>query len=98
MTYMPIDALSRRISGMTAAHRIVQSLIAAYPNGISAKNLMIRAGLGYHNDPFSAFVKLCCARAFVQPKLERVGWTIDRTGGTPDHGYRLCQLPAGGTR
>lgn len=72
--------------------RMLETLYAAYPNSIPAKQLMIRAGLPFHSDPVSAFVSLCIAFMNINRLISSYGWQATRTGGTPDDRYRLTPV------
>ena len=85
---LTVENLERR-SRDTRSGRIVRALCAVYPEQISARQLMIRAGLAYHSDPVSAFVELCNSFIRINQELPRHGWQAVRTGVTPDDLYRL---------
>ncbi|OWV62554.1 hypothetical protein ATY75_12075 [Rhizobium sp. N122] len=85
------EALSARVGSDTRHARVVGILCAVYPKEISASNLMVRAGLQFHADRVAAFTQLCISVAHINSRLpHRVGWKIDRTGGTPNDFYRLA--------
>ncbi|MGR9413137.1 hypothetical protein [Rhizobium leguminosarum] len=77
-------SLASRVGFDTRHARVVSVLCEAFPKEISASNLMVRAGLPFHSDPVSAFTQLCISVSHINSKLPgRVGWKVDRTGGTP---------------
>jgi hypothetical protein len=90
-------SLAARVDTQTRHGRVVSVLCEAFPKEISASNLMVRAGLPFHNDPVTAFTQLCISISHINSKLpDRVGWKVDRTGGTPGAFYRLSPVADGG--
>lgn len=82
------ENLFRHVGGARSG-RIVSSLCDAYPHGIRAKALMIKAGLPFHDCELTAFVELCNAFLKINSILPRHGWQVTRTDGTPRAEYRL---------
>lgn len=84
-------SLAARVGSETRHARLIGVLCAVYPKKISASNLMVRAGLPFHDDRVAAFNQLCISISHINSKLpNRVGWQIDRTSGTPGAFYRLA--------
>ncbi|NTG07213.1 hypothetical protein [Rhizobium rhizogenes] len=73
---------------------MVAVLSRAYPNGISAKELMETMGLPWQADPVPSFVSLCIDFQNINRGLRAHGWQAVRTNGTPSSNYRLS--PVGG--
>lgn len=85
------QALSARVGLDTRHARVVSVLCSVFPKDISASNLMVLAGLPFHSNPVSAFTELCISVSHINSRLpHRVGWKIDRTGGTPKDSYWLA--------
>lgn len=94
-TLSPVS-LAARVGFDTRHSRVVSVLCEVFPKGISASNLMVRAGLPFHSDPVSAFTQLCISVSHINSKLPgRVGWQIDRTSGTPGAFLRLSPVADG---
>lgn len=84
-------ALAARVGNQTRHARVIGVLCSVFPKEISASNLMVRAGLPFHDDRVSSFIQLCISVSHINSKLPgRVGWQIDRTSGTPGAFYRLA--------
>lgn len=84
-------ALAARVGNQTRHARVIGVLCSVFPKEISASNLMVRAGLPFHDDPVAAFNQLCISISHINSKLpNRVGWQIERTSGTPGAFYRLA--------
>lgn len=94
LSELAIFNLECRVQGQRES-RILRTLGAVYPGQISAKLLMIRGGLPFHQSPVSAFVELCNSFIRINQELSVHGWQAVRTGGTPDDLYRLS-LSSGG--
>lgn len=75
---------------------IETALLAEYPNSISAKALMNRAGLSWREAPVCSFVSLCISVSKLNQSLSASGWQAVRTGGTPDDHFQLVQSSGGG--
>lgn len=73
---------------------MISALSAAFPNSVSAKDLMSEMGLPWRDQPICSFVSLCTDFKNINRGLRSYGWQAVRTGGTPDDHYRLS--PVGG--
>jgi hypothetical protein len=71
--------------------RIETALLAEYPNRISAKALMNRAGLSWREAPVCSFVSLCISFSKLNQALSGSGFQAMRSGGTPDDQYWLSK-------
>lgn len=78
--------------GNDRSAKIVSSLCEAYPKEISGSQLMIRAGLPFHQSPVTAFVELCTSFHRINRVLPQYGWQAVRTGGTPGDRYVLAPV------
>lgn len=90
---LTLDQLERCVKP-TPSGRVVLALIAAGAP-LTAKNLMIRAGMDLHRNPVSAFASLCAKLPKINATLAQSGWIVVRSGGTPDDHYHLTQLAEG---
>lgn len=93
MSEYRIDRLSHLVSEKREA-RVIHALGFAYPNSISARQLMLKAGFSFHTDPVRAFTLLCVSISTINQALRDAGWQAVRTDGTPDAQYWLS--PVGG--
>lgn len=90
MSAIPLTSIKNRIRPNKHG-RIVLSL-AETNAPITAKQLMLRAGMDWHRNPVSAFAALCSRLPQINAVLENIGWQVVRTGGTPDDHWYLAAI------
>lgn len=75
--------------------KLLDVLHQEYPGLISGKRLMERIGLSWRTDPVCSFASLCSDVIAVNRSIRPIGWTVVRTGATPNHSYMLSPFGAG---
>jgi len=83
------------VTSEARATRIQRALHDAYPNTVSVKTLMGRAGLSWRASPVSSFVSFCNDFILINQELSHVGWQAERSDGTPDAVCRLSPVGDG---
>ena len=89
-----IDRLSHLVRERREA-RIVHALGSAYPNQVSAKQLMLKTGFSFHTDPVRSFTLLCISISSINQALRGACWQAMRTDGTPEAQYSLSPIGGG---
>lgn len=79
----------------TREGQIFLALRDAYPDAVSAQQLMNLVGLSWQFDPVRSFTLLAISFSKLRQELVGSGWKTERTDGTPDGHYWLSRTGGG---
>ena len=89
-----LGAMAMAVKSSPIAMDLLRVMMVAYPNAISARNLMIYIGVN-EADPasrFQTFIRLINLVLFINRAIADHGFTIHRTNGTPEGRYWLKRI------
>lgn len=94
ITDLELNNMAMAVKLSPYAIDLLRVLMTAFPNSILGESLMIYMGANM-NDPLSSvnkFIALIRTVNFINQNIERHGFKVDRTGGTPAARYFLRRI------